>query len=709
MKPTLISTFNPHSVPSTFGSKTQSRKKSDIKAISNSSYFPKQPSKCKGSIQKLEGGRPAKSQLFSCLTKVLKAQVVHGGLVSNEYSVRLTPAVGGVLSNKEKILGAIRKTSESSEAKILIVGYSPTGGGHTNRTLDIVRMAVERGSIPQNSTVILHLPPKWLNTNRPESLTALSTLLLKNGISVIAAESDKPVYGYLLESTGGSNDSKILERMASYPLRNHEHPPEILASKGRNVTNILECELLSPSGEFSELPVISAKNLMLTLSSQVGESSLKNQVFILTDMDPALQKAAHMVPGNHRLDQQNHAIMLNHNDEESNLTPKNAFLAKVLSGAGEKISHISLGDKNTLHSLSKMAKQLGITGGTKKTDAKNIVFREIFEKAESLTVVSQRINASVRGKTPFVGIVKSDAVRAPEDVNSLIYVYAHKKTNLIAQRVVQAIKDGSPEYAGKLFLFCGNGAVGPYNSLHLAYIADAHGITTAGAGTTGEFSYLHKRTDSNSRLLVLPIEGHNEQEANADFLSSDDSTKDFTVRLSKDMDLSENIDRFVSGCKKQVPDSMSMNDFIGAVEDKDSYVKQGHDILFGSVPGFESIERKEQLMHESTLLKATRAYTKIIFQAIGCVEAESSIKVQLKENGDRNYYFPSAEIFSEFMNSDEKLAKAIGMDKAKIGSMPLLDEVRSYFRQLPSLNLTESVEKGAKLKEEIGGFFVTGF
>ncbi|WP_042818490.1 hypothetical protein [Yersinia wautersii] len=37
-----------------------------------------------------------------------------------------------------------------------------------------------------------------------------------------------------------------------------------------------------------------------------------------------------------------------------------------------------------------------------------------------------------------------------------------------------------------------------------------------GAGTSGEFAYLHREGGSKYNILILPIENHNEQEAIAD-------------------------------------------------------------------------------------------------------------------------------------------------------------------------------------------------
>lgn len=113
-------------------------------------------------------------------------------------------------------------TLNNNPAKILIVGYSPTGGGHTARTLNIVKHALNSGTLPAGSQVWFHVPPHWEGTPRPTLLKTVVSKLVEKNIRVIFAESDKPVYGYLNATTGASNDPEILRRIALHPLRNKE-------------------------------------------------------------------------------------------------------------------------------------------------------------------------------------------------------------------------------------------------------------------------------------------------------------------------------------------------------------------------------------------------------------------------------------------------------------------------------------------------------
>ncbi|WP_145480484.1 hypothetical protein, partial [Yersinia similis] len=108
-------------------------------------------------------------------------------------------------------------TEDSQKTKVLVVGYSPTGGGHTGRTLDIVKYALAQGTLDEYKLVVFYVPPKWEDKDRPEGLNNLAKNILDREIRVKIIESEKPVYGYLNED-GSSNDAKIITRIALQPL-----------------------------------------------------------------------------------------------------------------------------------------------------------------------------------------------------------------------------------------------------------------------------------------------------------------------------------------------------------------------------------------------------------------------------------------------------------------------------------------------------------
>ncbi|MBU9810543.1 hypothetical protein J1785_12465, partial [Rahnella sp. SL6] len=458
----------------------------------------------------------------------------------------------------------------------------------------------------------------------------------------------------------------------------------------------------------SDLPIISAKNLMSGVLAEFGHTIIAERTYLLTDMDPYLQKAASSVgvPGKRCLDQQNHAILLNLNDAQLNFLPKYALLSKVLGGYGEKISHIDLGGCNTLHSLCDITTRLNIYSGTPKYIARIKIADLLLTFALSKEQINTRLNNS--GK-PFAGVMCGSGMKYGGDAQNIIYVYAHKKTNIIARCVNERMQAGDPAYRELIFLFCGAGATGNLNAMHLAYIADADGITTAGAGTVGEYAYLRKKAGCSSRLLILPIEGHNEQEKNADVISKDNDIKAFVVRTLQTEQLSDSLQRFVNGASKSREAPQTMNEFISAISNPNTYVHQAYDLLFNdaSTIDFSNIRQVEQLMNQNPLLRATRKYLKLVFQALSVKNANDSLSVSFQQGA--THTFANVKELNHTLQNPSSLAQLIGLKSpGQASEMPLLQEVRQYFSVLASGG-SPSTGAEAKLKEEFGEFMVTGF
>ncbi|MCS2160977.1 hypothetical protein MUU47_07515 [Scandinavium sp. H11S7] len=217
------------------------------------------------------------------------------------------------------IKNALGKFKQNPSAKFIVVGYSPTGGGHTGRLLNIIEMALEKKALQADSIVMFHIPCPWEGTPRSPLISALAKKLVEHNISVILAESDKSVYGYLNKDTGGSDDAAILKRMSHYPLRD----TAANVDDKNKITGLNECHYFQLGTDLTHLPLISAKQLMSSIAATLGQNILTERCYLLTDMDPGLQKAAAAVgiPGKLRLDQQNHAILLNLNDTQLNLLP----------------------------------------------------------------------------------------------------------------------------------------------------------------------------------------------------------------------------------------------------------------------------------------------------------------------------------------------------------------------------------------------------
>ena len=607
-------------------------------------------------------------------------------------------AVGG---DAPQIKHAVMQSLNTKGALVLAVGYSPTGGGHTARLLNVVHEAVRQGTLPAGSTVILHVPEQWEGQPRPAALRQLADKLKHNGINVVVAEADKSVYGFLDKKTGGSDDASILDKLAHYSQRGPD-----------TTTQLTDCRAYRGSDDLQALPSISAKDLMQSLHDLAGDA-MPDKVRVLTDMDPYLQKAAQQqaVPGAHRLDQQNHAILFSP-AAEANHAPKNALLAKVLGGTAEKISHIGLGDKNTLLELQELAGKLGLTEHTTRSEARQQV---------SAYLLQHGLLNPPLGSGKFEGVLARPSLTQAAQVQNIVYVYAHNNTNRIAQHVKAQIAQGKPEYQNSLFLFCGPKAVSGANAMHLAYLGDGDGMTTAGAGTNGEFAWLHNAGEARGDLMVLPIAGHNEQEANAKFLDLAPRTGPHVTVRTQVAGLENAVDHYVqAGLAKADAkyDTTALAPLLQAVSEQAGYVQQAHDLLF--VPGKDAAAEKisaqlgqtELSLRQDPVLKANRQFIKSVFQAArqvqtGPVAGALQISLNSKASGQRG--FTDIAAFNRMLQSDQALtthlASPVPMNESNVA---LLGETRRVFNEVVAGGGDVAAALAA-LKQRFGHETTTGF
>jgi hypothetical protein len=612
----------------------------------------------------------------------------------------------------KEIGDALRKTAGDPNARFLAVGYSPTGGGHTGRTLNIVERALNAGHLKKGDTVIFHAPRPWLHHPRAAGLDDLAQKLKDKEITVVMAEADKSVMGYL-KPEGASDDPRILDGIAHTPKR------PTAAKK-----SVLDAKVFRQKNDFQSLPSISAVDLMASIKGIVGEDAMRSKFKILTDMDPALQKAAgeNGVPGEQRVDQQNHAILLDLNNPAANLHPRNAHLAKVLGGTGELVSHIGLGDKNTLTAMTTLASKLQLTETSSKTEARNAVAGYLLEHGKK-----DRVGPGQN----FQGVIHDESIKRGEDAKNIVYVYAHNFTPEIEARVRARIDAHDPDYKDSLFVFCGGSAVKGANAMHLAYLADGDGITTAGAGTNGEFAYLHKTEAAKGGLMVLPIAGHNEQNVNAEVLASDDATAEFVVNHAGAGDVGGGVDAYMRQRAQAAPAKYAqadMSKMLPAVADPSDYAQQAVDMLFGVQSDAADTARRasapiaatEKAMRDSPVLTANRRFDKLALQVLGKLEADIQgtggrpsrsldISLKRKEEAGAQLHFNSMKDLTAQLADDQQLTKLLQSDvPLNAQNVLLLGETRQLFNDYLR-GADNMAQKIGDLKEKLGHQRTTGF
>lgn len=266
--------------------------------------------------------------------------------------------------------------------------------------------------------------------------------------------------------------------------------------------------------------------------------------------------------------------------------------------------------------------------------------------------------------------------------------------------------------------------------MHLAYLADGDGVTTSGAGTHGEFSYLHKSCGSQSRLLALPIAGHNEQEANASYLAEDDATGEYvTVRAE-----GEHLDAAVNTFVKVSYDAAegkyangTMQQFLASVSENNSYARQGKQILFDNMisPESEHIRTTEISMRDRPELTAARKYMKLAFQAM--VEIESvlnrspgeeenlrdpgNIRIQIQMSQKSAPQTLTLSQLSRQLNSKRDLTNLLGADSKARDLAGLKNMTRNLITNIAAGSLSKADIKREihLIRERFGHELTTGF
>lgn len=622
------------------------------------------------------------------------------------------------IQSEENILKALNEAN-----KVLVVGYSPTGGGHTARTFSIIDQACNDHHIGKGDTVIFTCPPAWGSSQNRELDNIVSRLSNRN-INVILTASDKTVYGYL-NPEGSSNDPQIIANFAKYPKRELTPHHDIIKAgllwtNVSNQTNQKPIDIVIDSVSRHKI-TLSSKNLMQSLTKHVAN----DKIFVLTDMDPYLQKAAIQsgIPKEHCLDQQNHAILFGTNPKRNEvLKYNNAYLAKVLCGYGGSVSHIGLGEKNSLQSAVSSAQILGVSDDpaliTKK-EVRNNFIQLLHEKGNKIS-----LNEPYHKNKP--GVFWPNDLNK-EDVQQVVYVYAHNYTPTIGEHIRVKMLNKDPEYQNTVFLFCGANAIQSepgksYNAMHLAYVAGADGITTAGAGTNGEFAYLHKNADDTSHLLVIPIANHNEQEKNAESLK-DQFGK--LVLVSNANDIGNKIDELVQ--QKSAVCDETMKKFMDAILNSETYAKQASDLLFTlnqqNKDAFNHIKDLEIQMQKDPILRANRRYIKSVFQVMEHIKEKLNhqqdifpITIQLQQK-EQAIELKDMQSIVDFFNI-ENLRNILV--HATQGASPEIDEhtenefllhnhVYSLFHHCNDFKRVPTMTEISEVEEKIGNKLTTGF
>ncbi len=385
---------------------------------------------------------------------------------------------------------------------VLLLQYSSTGGGHTERCLLPVLEALKEGTLSEGDCVVVLAPPRWEHDDKGSHVRKLHELvseLRDKGLHVLLKQSDKTITG-LYEDAGASKNVEMLKEFVLAPRRKNSV---------RSSIDLPTKDVPVPMAQAN-----SAKDIVAAVMGAVGAENL-TKLSAIGDMAPALQKAARDCGITRSVEIGNHQGLFAGAGSVSLGEKNRAYLAKASSSG--RFSQLALIDynakTNVLPKLGATLKLFGFTEQTTKAVARD-------------TVLTHLLKHAVKNDLAFGnyknGIVKAENLKEAGDVKATVYLYVNAYTQGIVDHIRSQIEKKAPGYDKALFAVCGGGAFETVpkdqaveNILYAMHAANADGMTSGGFGTTSEYNYLRTAGDYQGDLIVAPVEHQHEQEANA--------------------------------------------------------------------------------------------------------------------------------------------------------------------------------------------------
>ena len=532
--------------------------------------------------QAAEGVEPSRSQEQS-IQQGSRTELFSGkGVITNEAAELLTPKDG------------------ERERTVLAIKYSGTGGGHTKRLFEPVLAALNDGTLKPGDTVVVLMPPRWAQDKKGGKVKEAHDYVgpegkfNKSGLNVVMVQTDKMVTGLYLPD--GTSDAVGMWKSAVLtPYRDNERVPSSMNPKATDVPGPKDKDGKDTKGAIEYVRGYTAKE---SLDAVIKVTGVKN-VIVFTDMAPDLQKAAFKQNVVRRVEQSNHAELMT-DEHRKHISPNLnlAQLSKSLSdGRFTQLAPIRYDDNiNVLQDMNDSTlKKLNISNETTMVQARTKVIDVLLKDANRIDSDGKH-----RGTSATAGIIVSDTIKNTGDVKGIVYLYANDYTEGLVKHINEKIAKEKNEgingnYSSTLFAVCGgafsddgkgkgkspDGSVKdePRNILHLAYAANASGLTNAGFGTTSEYNYLAMSGDYKGDFVVAPVKLQHEQMANANILEAKfNELPEFNGRVTKAADpeaknldfLYKELDALVVKSNKELPADATMQKFIDAVNKEES-------------------------------------------------------------------------------------------------------------------------------------------
>lgn len=403
-------------------------------------------------------------------------------------------------SSPPSIFSSTEQTTLQGSKQVLLLQYSSTGGGHTERCLLPVLEALKKGTLNKGDCVVVLAPPRWEHDDKGSHVKKLHELvseLREKGLYVLLKQSDKTVTG-LYEDAGASKNVEMLKEFVLAPRRKNSV---------RSSIDLPTTDVPVPMAQAN-----SAKDIVAAVVGAVGAGNL-TKLSAIGDMAPALQKAARDCGITRSVEIGNHQGLFTGAGSVSLGEKNRAYLAKASSSG--RFSQLALvnynGTTNVVPTLGVTLGLLGIQQETMKAVARETVLTHLLEHA----VVNDLAPGDYKN-----GLIKAKDLNTAGEVKAAVYLYVNAYTQGIVDHIRKQINDGVEGYDKALFAVCGGGAFATddqpvKNILHAMYAANADGMTSGGFGTTSEYNYLREAGGYGGDLIVAPVEHQHEQQANA--------------------------------------------------------------------------------------------------------------------------------------------------------------------------------------------------
>jgi hypothetical protein len=412
--------------------------------------------------------------------------------------------------------GILRRASN-----VFVLGYSSMGGGHTFRSLEPLRLAIEQGVIGKGDAILIVKPPHYENDtgNELNQLTKFRELYKARGVDVIEVQQDRAVLGFY-KPDGPSDNPRILDNFVEMDARDP-----------------LDNRVVAYANYEGQM--VDGFDATAIMKQAVEAAGSADKFTVFTDMDPYTNKGASeaRIPAERIIDQSNHIGLMAPNVDFKGKSYSYLTLANGDGFAG-KTALIGFTGANSLGKLLDSFDQLGISSRAQKQAVRQDVISRILQDGKRLSLQAPVDTGG--------GVLLAQDANAGT-IDGMVTMYLNKYTGPLGEHIQNKLNEaGDNPYKHTLFVIAGRNMLPGFDAMDLSILSTADLLIAGGMGTTTEWNQLINHGDYQGKAVVVPVEDQHEQQANANFLLPA-SVPDGTFTTARDSkDLREKLDALVA-------------------------------------------------------------------------------------------------------------------------------------------------------------------